>query len=173
MSEIPPIQDPGRDVPPVFAQYPRGSGAPPHGTPEKLEALMEGYYGLNWAFLAYVGLAIVAIIVLAVSEGDPTGLVLFFVLLAGSFALMGFLAHRCNKKIGYGLNWKESTPMWVTLGLVFGSCLFSPVIVFIIIQLIAMAEIKNYGVKSSFLGVRKKDIVAKIAEMRSMPGLRP
>jgi len=134
---------------------------------------MEGYYGLNWAFLAYVGLAIVAVILLAALGGELAGFVLFGIFLTASLALMGFLAYRCNKKIGYGLNWKDSTAIWVTLGLVFGSCLVSPVIVFIIIQLIAMAEIKNYGVKGGFLGVRKKDIVAKIAEMRAASRIQP
>jgi len=127
---------------------------------------MEGYYGLNWAFLAYFGLAISSFIVLVATQASLTGIVLFILLFVSGLAAMVLIAHPCHKKIGFGLNWRESTPLLVTIGLVIGSLVVSPIIAFIIIQLIAMAEIKNYGVKSGLFGVRKKDIVARIAELR-------
>jgi hypothetical protein len=165
-------ETPGPDVqsaPPVqaYANYPRTT-APSlrYSSPEKLQALMEGYYGLNWAFLAMVVLGILALVGLIASQESPIGIGIFIFLLAAALVAAGMISYPYNKKIGYGLGWKESTALWVSVGFSVGSCVTSPIIVFIVLQLITMMEIKNHGVKGGFFGVRKRDIKAKIEELK-------
>lgn len=134
---------------------------------------MEGYYGLNWAFLAFFLLAISSVVPLILLQANSLGIGLFFLLLILAVVAVGVLSYPNNKKIGYGLNWSDSAPLWISIGMSIGSVIISPVIVFIVLQLIAMAEIKNYGIKGGFFGVRKKDIKAKIEEMKRQTTAAP
>jgi hypothetical protein len=169
MSDGPPPIQQDPNLPPVqnYAAYPRGNDPlPRYSSHEKLQALMDGYYGLNWAFLAMVGFALLAVISLVAGRGTTAGVVLYVAFLVLALVAMGVVSYPYNKKLGFGLGWKESTPLWVSIGLSIGSCVISPIVVLIVVQLIAMGEIKNYGVKKGFFGVRKKDIKAKIEELK-------
>lgn len=169
MSEKPPVLEPDPNRPPTgYAAYPRGGGDPrPFGSPDKLEALMDGYYGLNWAFIGFVVLAIVGFSVLVASDASPMGLVVGFGILFIALVSLVALTYPCTKKIGFGLGWASSTPLLVSILLGVSAVVVSPIIAIIVLQLIAMGGIKSYGVKGGFFGVRKKDVKAKIDELRS------
>lgn len=166
MSEVPPVNEPVAP-PPQFVAYPRAE-ALAFGSPEKLQALSDGYFGLNWAFV----LAIV------ISFGSSFGST-FFLASVGFEGMIGLLVVASlipvvliaaitlpyTRKIAFGSNW--SPKMGPICALLLGiSSLVCVLAGFVVMQILAGAEIKKYGVQTRFLGYKKRDIRAKIAEMR-------
>lgn len=172
MSENPPPVEGQSNVPPVqaYAAYPRAMSTPNYGSPDKLEALMEGYYGLNWVFLALVLCGALTLIVAFLTQDSSMALPLIILTAVVGIAFVGWVGYKYIKKIGFGLGWQPSAAIWVTIGLLLGSCIVSPILVFIVLQLMAMGEIKNYGIKGGFFGIRKKDIKARLAQLRQQSG---
>jgi hypothetical protein len=165
----PPQEDP--NTPPVqnFAAYPRGGPHPVHGSPEKLQALMEGYYGLNWVFILNVALAISANVIAASAGG--VGAYLGF--LGFLFVVVALTSYPMNKKIAFGKDWAPGTALVASILMGLNSALFCGIIGFVVMQIIAAGEIKAYGVKSGAFGFKKKDVLAKIEELRSKPPTQP
>ena len=155
-------------APPQYAGYYRPGQL--MGSPEKLEALAAGYFALNWVFCFQVGLVLVSMIGLGViASSNPNSDVLIGVFYLFFFpitiGLVAWVAYKPLKKISFGMNWASNTAIWLGIGVGFGG-----LIVYIIIQMLAAAEIGKYGVKRSFFGgFRKKQIAEAAQAMRASP----
>ncbi len=150
------------ETPPPYAEYPRNE--PLYGTSAQLQSLMEGYYGYSWLFLAQIAIALLWIgaIFLAKDSGS-------IVYLAGIPIIMltvGLLSLPLNKKIGYGANWSKTQVVLASVMMAFTVVCYG-ILGYVIIQTIAANHIKKYGVKSGCLGVRKKAIRERIAELQA------
>jgi len=174
MSEIPPSQE--SPTPPPAGSY----SAPPQqyaaytrpgafgGSPEKLQALADGYYGLNWVFL----LTLVIVLGLRMGAGalfaSPGQEVIFYGLaFVVPIFVVGALSYPSCKKIAFGANWNSGMDIVaaVLMGL---NSLLCGIIGFAVMQSIASAEIKKYGVKGgSFLGFRKRDVLTAIEQLKA------
>lgn len=155
--------------PPAYAAYYRPVGF--GGTPEKLEALAKGYYGLNWAFLFTIVWTIGgigAIVGLAPKDIDPAlggGLVLVF--LAITIPVVALISYKPVKNIAFGMDWPRGRAILISVLMGIG-VMFVGIIAFIVMQIIAAGEIRRYPVRTSFLGgFRKKDVRAAVEAMRA------
>lgn len=152
------MQDGG---PPQFAAYPRPQY--PSGSPDKLRALSDGYFGLNRVFVINIVLVI----------GMP--LICFMLGLAGPLVtlviaivvglVVGFMTFPYNRKIGYGCGWSDGGAILASTLMGINSALCCGIIGYIVVQQIAAVEMKKYGIKTGFLGMKKNDIEATIAAM--------
>jgi membrane protease YdiL (CAAX protease family) len=141
-----------------------------YGSAERLQALADGYFSLNNAFLIYV-LLYAAFVVLRLAvlvnmppeTALPIGLAGIGILFVSSF----LLSYRPNKKIAEGKGAPPSNAVLysVIVAMLFWLCCGA--IGFLIPQSIATSEIKKYGLKvGSFSSLKKADVLAKITEMR-------
>lgn len=146
------------------AYYHRGSGT--YGTPEKLLALYEGYAGLNLVFGINVALAIGSnFIGRTLRPGDVVTAYLVVGLVF--FVIISVLTYPQNKKIGFGKDWPSSMPVIASLLMGLNSALCCGIIGYMVMQNIALKEMKLYGLTGSFFGgVKKHTVMAKIEEMR-------
>ena len=154
--------------PPAYVEYPRANMPTVYGTSEKLSRLYRGYHGMSYTFL-FIFLAIVALIIGSQnvsSRGiEPVGyFCLFMTLLA--YVIAFFFGIRSGIDIGYASGWSPA----------FGPILgfFAPIaglIVIVILQQLALAEMKRYGSRSgSFTGIRGTVVKARIAELVAIEG---
>lgn len=186
MSEIPPINEPSNPdpsmppprigdfsaPPPAYAAYTRPG--PFAGSPDHLEAVADGYYGLNWVFLFNVIWAVAGIgfIAFLSQNNNPIGGIFALVFVVLSVPVMAFASYKSMKKLAFGMNWSPTVAIVLAICLGF-SVLCIGIFAYIILQMLAAAEIRKYPVKKSFLGgFRKKDLKALVAEMRASPQYR-
>lgn len=170
MAQIPPEQGP----PPQYVAYPRGPGV--YGTPEKLRAVAAGYFGLNYVFGINVALVMVSRVVqIAVIRGDDP--VESIGIIIGTLAVTGAAAGACSypylKKIGFGCGWAA---YWAPLTAVFiglQAWLCCGAIGYVVVQQIAAQELKKYGLKTGFGGIKKKEVERVAASMESTPPTFP
>lgn len=139
-----------------FAAYPRAS----FGSSEKLQALADGYFGLNAAFV--VGLVSAFLLKLAGLAKQP---VVVWIALLLHIAFVGYYTGIRVKRIGFGAGWPDSKTT-LAVGLMYLNTLCCGIVGFIVMQQIAGNHIKAYGIKSGFLGLKKKDINAMIARLK-------
>ena len=171
MSEIPPIQEPDPNRPPEgYAAYPRGAAiAGAYGSPEKLQALADGYFGLNWVFLANVFLALgFRFLPMAVGDAGTAGMLMLVLGLLTFLVVAGF-SMPYNRKIAFGKGWSDGIAILASILMGLNSVFCCGIVGYIIMQTIAAGEIKGYGLKTGMLGLKKKDVEAKVAEMRANP----
>lgn len=131
---------------------------------------MEGYYGLGWAFAATFSAAVVlfgAAFLLGNSTPPPELLqwVVMVAALAGPLVVAGVSSYPCNKKIAYGADWKSGTAIVASILLAIGTAICG-FFGFIFMQSVALGEIKKFGIKPGFFGIRKRDILARIQVLR-------
>lgn len=148
--------------------YYRGAGQTAYGTPEKLNALAEGYFGLNWVFIGNVVIMITANIMYGMSSAvDRSFLFVALGLIAGLFVFVIFATLPLNRKIAYGKGWPSSNAVLASVLLALNSVICCGAIGYVVMQMIAGAEIKKYGVKQGMFGYRKKQIQQRIEQMRA------
>lgn len=153
--------------PPQYAEYPRARVE--SGSADRLKALADGYFGLNWVFLANIGAWILgfALVMVAGSlESGPLAILGMAFIYLGIPLGIGFLSYPKLKNIAYGASWSVSP---IFLAVLMGiNTLTCGIIGYIVIQSIAAGEIKKkFRMKSRFFGYRKKDIEARVAELRA------
>jgi len=150
MSDVPPQQ---------FAAYPRPHLMQP-GEADRLQALADGYFGLNLIFACYIG-AIGLTMALSIVAGQFARL--------GGFVMVIVLISLCGAKverIGVGMGWSKGKTITarVLMALSFFCC---AIIGFVTLQQIASQRMKNFGIQTGFLGVSKKRVDEAIAKLRS------
>ena len=173
MAEIPPGSEPpppqaGTPAPDYTKAYFRPSDIP-YGSAEKLQALADGYFGLNKVFLVNVLLAIGLRVMLAVVTEPASALIAVVGALVVLLLAITFLTLPCNKKIAFGKGWPESSAILASILMGFNSALCCGIIGYVVMQQIAASEMKNYGLRTGFLGIKKKDIAAKVEALRNSP----
>ncbi|MCA0361817.1 MAG: hypothetical protein LCH41_12295 [Armatimonadetes bacterium] len=163
-------------MPPFQGQspYPRDQvNVPPGGSAEKLEALGSGYHGLNLVFVGNIVVALGINLFARSTEGDLGA----GVIILGLFALMGvgvaFATFPQNKKIGFGLDWQPSGAIIASILMGLNSALCCGVIGYVVMQQLAGNRMKQYGLRTGFLGVKKADIAARVSELRQSPAGSP
>ena len=150
--------------PPAFSSYPRGD-AIPFGTSEKLTRTYRGYVGIAYGYLLLVLSFFLFIFALgAFSPGGSTIIGVLLILAAIASIAGGFyLSIRSGIDIEFGLGWNKG--IGIAVGILGPFC---GVIALIIIQMLAIQEMKNYGIAvKPFRGLKSKDVKAKIAEMKA------
>ena len=146
-----------------YAAYPRAQF---HGSAERLERLFLGYKGTTHVFLMGI-LLVVPWLLMGYgfsTEGQTfigiLGCILVIAVLVGAF----YVSIRCCRNVGFALGWTDSA------SLVFGIALpFLGIMGIAVVQYLAIGELKNYGIRlRSFVGIRKKDILSKIEELKQL-----
>jgi len=157
--ELPPVQ-------PSYAAYPREFGKA-YGTVERLEALGAGYFGLNVGFLWMIASAVILI---GVEIADPSlGPFPFFV---GYPLAAGFATLPHNKKIAVGKGWAESTGIVASVCVGLSTFICGGLVACIVMQQIAVREMKKYGVRPGF-SLTKKRFQSFVAQRRELDAQVP
>ncbi len=162
MAEIPPPSGP----PPNYAAYPRDAG---YGTAAQLRLLADGYFGLNKIFVINIVL-VFALRFSILSIQGPSVLAVAGIGLVIIGLVVGFGTYPYNKKIGEGANWGQGMPLVASILMGFNSALCCGIIGYIVVQMLAAQEIKKYGIKTGFFGLKKSEIEAKISQLQSSQG---
>ncbi|MEQ1822327.1 MAG: hypothetical protein ABL949_07450 [Fimbriimonadaceae bacterium] len=178
-----PPQDP--NTPPPTSPYPyeTGSaayyrpgadGSPAYGSADKLQALSDGYFGLNPIFGLNVLFALGSNVMIRTASPDNVAMIAIGVIVV-MFVSILFLTLPKNKQTAYGKGWSDSNAILASVLMGLNSALCCGVIGYIVMQNIALTEIKRYGIKGgSFFGLKEKDVEAHIAAMRTAPrGVQP
>jgi hypothetical protein len=148
-----------------YAQYYRqpSSGQVQYGSPEKLKALAEGYFGLNWVFLANI-VGVVLVNVLVMQANEPLVLV---GALMGLFLLVLVMTLSLTRRIAFGKGWQPGIGVLASFLMGFNSIVCCGIFGYVVMQQIAGQEIKRYGVKAGLLGFKKRDVEGTLAQMKS------
>ncbi len=144
-----------------YAAYPR-NWATQYGSAERLEAVADGYFGLNKVFGINIVLVLGTNVALRTSFTWP----LYFgaVLLIG--LVIGFATYPQNKKIGFGCNWNPATVIIASVLMGLNSALCCGIIGYVVVQQVAANEMKKYGIKGGFGGIKKSLVQAKVQQMQ-------
>jgi hypothetical protein len=147
------------DIPPVqFAAYPR-AGAVQWGSADKLQALADGYFGMNYLFGAgfvyNVAVRFAPVVLGALS----------IVLIFGGIIALALFSFTFVNKIAFGLNWSTSKANWAKLLMAF-NFFCCEIVGILILQSMASREMKNYGLRPSYSGFKKREVYARIAQLR-------
>lgn len=163
-------------MPPFQGQspYPRDQvNVPLGGSAEKLESLGSGYHGLNMVFVGNIIVAM-AINALAQTSGDSLGAATIVLGLLVALGIgVAFATYPQNKKIGFGLGWQPSGAIIASILMGLNSALCCGVIGYVVMQQLAGNRMKQYGLRTGFLGVKKADIAASVSELRQSPAGSP
>jgi len=136
-----------------------------------LQALAEGYFGLNWVFL--VNVVIVIAMNLAI-RANGTSPVAALAALGGVFAVIALLTYPQNKKIAFGKNWPPGSALAASLLMGLNSALCCGIIGYVVMQQIALGEMKKYGLKPrAFGGVRRNVVMAMVEQIRAREATDP
>ena len=154
--------------PPAYAAYPRANAGSMYGTSEKLTRLYRGYHGMSYCFL-FMFLAFIpffAGVGLASSPGNEVWGILCFIVAATSYIGAFYMSIRSGGDIGFGIGWPPA------VGIMLG--ILTPlvgIIMAIVLQYVAVGEMKNYGIKNrAFKGLSKVEVRSKIEELATMEG---
>ena len=177
MSEIPPSKDPNQpnwSAPPQpqFAGYTRPGI---QGNPEMLLALKDSYFGFQWVFLGNVVILMgmsFGVAFLAQLMGLPVSLV-YIVSYGATAILIGFLSLKPAGQYAIGLGREPSSRYITALVLALQSWFCCGIVGYAILQNRALTEMKKYGIRAGFLGVKSKDVEAVVAQMRAGPSAPP
>jgi hypothetical protein len=158
-----------------YSGYYHRPGQSPYGSAERLQALADGYFGLNIVFLVNVALALASRGVQLTISDLRIALFTFVGFLAGTMVVVSLLTYPCNRRIGIGKGWPEYGAVLASGLMGLNSALCCGVIGYLVMQQIASNEMKRYGLRSGFFGIRKKDVRAKVEQLRSQaaPGFQP
>ena len=116
MSEIPPINDPNQpnysSAPPThFAGYTRPGSH--YGSPEKLKALADGYFGLNTIFILNIALALGARALGPQLVESMGALMAWSSIAAGLFVIIAAASFPSNRQIAFGKDWPAGAGCWL------------------------------------------------------------
>jgi hypothetical protein len=162
MGRLPPIIEP--------VVYPRPeTEMPRRGSIAKLEALASAYYGYNWAVLFHiVAVCCLVGLVIAMAESPALLIVLIFSLAAVGVGV-GMICHKHNVNAAFGLDWKPSGALIVTIVMGLSAALFYGIFAYAIMQVVVAQQIRLYKVPTTMLGgFRKKNLLARIEALKTM-----
>lgn len=165
MSEQPPQFDTGGPSPDYSGYYIRPDLIPSLHA-DKLQALANGYFGLNLVFVLNIVLALGLNALVGLSR---SGEIAFLALVGGAvfvFLVIAGCTFPYNRKIAFGMGWAPGIAVLASLLMGLNSALCCGIIGYVVMQQIAFVEIKKYGVRKGFFGVRKGDVAARISELR-------
>ena len=148
------------EIPPQYANYPRNAN--PFGSAAQLQSLYNGYRRYGWMFLLNILLSVLIFVGAALTQNE------FAVLLAYPLTatVIGFLVHPLNKLIGFGANWPASKIL--TASILMGiNAVTCGIVGYIVMQQIAVNNIKRYGLKSGFFGLKKREVQQKILDLEA------
>ncbi len=168
MSEIPPLPDPGQVPPEGYAAYPRGIPSAEYGSADKLQALADGYFGLNYVFIVNVLLALASRFAGVSVETPQAALAYFAIFATVTFLAVAGLSFPCNKKIAFGKDWPIGNAILASVLMGLNSVLCCGIIGYIVMQVIASNEMKKYGLAAGAFGVRKKWVAERIRQIREV-----
>jgi hypothetical protein len=155
----------GEPPPTGFVAYPRTN---PYGTAEKLQALSDGYFGLNWIFVLNIGLAFGARLVQTVLATADNWPVVVLGSLAALAVIVGFATFPYTSKIAFGADWRPGYAILASVLIGLNSFLCCGLIGYVVVQQIASSHMKRYGLRvASIGGIRKREVEAIIAQMRA------
>src|SRR5689334_15737872 len=130
MSDIPPQEPPQQ-----YAAYPRGGPvAGQYGSADQLQALSDGYFGLNTVFVLNLVLAFASRAGTATAKDPATALAILggFVLVTG--LVVGFCTYPYNKKIAYGANWNPGMAVLASVLMALNSALCCGIVGYVVVQ---------------------------------------
>jgi len=176
MSNVPPSGEPSNippqgnfsAPPPEYAGYTRGGGSDPN----QLQALADGYFGLNQVFLINV----VMVIAINVATRSIFSWPLFIGCVVVVFAVITALTLPKNKLIGEGLGWGPNGPMIASILMGLNSALCCGIIGYAVVQNMAAKKMKEFGITGGTFGIKKNLVYARIEQLRaqqSMPSAPP
>lgn len=88
--------------------------------------------------------------------------------------IVAFLTYGPNKKIGEGLGWSPSGAVVASVLMGLNSALCCGIIGYVVMQNIALVEMKKFGLKGGGLfGLRKKDVDIAIESLRTQEANMP
>lgn len=158
MSNIPPAPETG------FANYPRADA----GAVQRLEAIVAGYFGINTAVMANLGMVVGLNILARVLPESSVGMVLPLLLVIP--VVLFFISKPHVAKIGEGLGWSSGTVngYCILIAVFFWFCF--GVIGFATVQNKAMQGLKQFGFQGGGLFTGKKAIMAFVEEFKARAG---
>lgn len=153
----------GNPTPPpvAYAAYPRVGDTNAYGTSEKLIDLFKGYHGMSYTFLwAVVGQVafFVGIAMLSSKDVEIYGALVMLIGIVGIIFSIYTSVKACVR-IGNASNMSRGVS--ILLGVI---APFVGIIMIVIVQYIALEEIKRYGVKTGVFGGLKKKAVVECIE---------
>lgn len=148
--------------PPKYAAYPRGNNPSTYGTTDQLEALGQAYFGYSWLFLGAIATSLAGFGIAFATNIFP-----YFIQMPLVFLVVTFGSHGLNKKVAYGKNWSSGAPLAASLLMGLSAILCCGIIGFVIIQTIALNEIKRYGIKTGTFTFTRKKFNAAVQERRN------
>jgi hypothetical protein len=132
-----------------------------YGRPDLLRSLADGYFGLNKVFILNVALALGLNV--AGRFLEPVILLLGVAVLG---AVVGFASFPHNRQIIEGRGWDRSRAVLASVLMGLNSALCCGILGFVVMQQMAWAEMKRYGLKSSFF-LRRKAVEDQIAKLEA------
>jgi hypothetical protein len=144
-----------------YAAYPRQNA---YGSAAKLKALYDGYNGLTVSFLICVvaNVAINAYVVNTSGDQDFSKLLPFWPVVGLLAAGTSFVP---NKKVGVGKGWPSGNAVLASVLIGLNAMLCCGVIGFLVMQSIAINEMKKYNLKTGVFGFNKKIVLEKIKQL--------
>lgn len=154
-----------------YVPYYRGPAY--YGSVDKLWALYQGYNRLTIVFLINIILAIAINVatggLATLSPDSPAGAWSAYVIGIGvMFLAITFLTLPANRLIGFGKDWGPSGSLLASVLMGLNSALCCGIIGYAVVQQIAYSEMKRYGVKPGFMGIRRQQVEERIREMQAM-----
>lgn len=145
------------------------------GSAEKLQALADCYFGLNWVFLVcaviLVGSRVAALGLQSQTAAQPDpGFVLAvtFGPIILSTIIGAAMSYSPLKRAAFGMGWNSGTPVWLSIVLGLQTLFCCGAVGIVIVQHLLVGEMNKYGIKgSAFGGIRKQHIKAVIEQIRS------
>lgn len=151
--------------PPGYAAYPRETV---YGSADQLQALSDGYYGLNWVVIGTLVVSLVGRGLVETIKAPDAHFAAALGLLAVLILRVAIASFPYSRKIGFGKGWSDAGEIvasallgltgWLCFGLV--GCA--------ILQSLALSEMRKYGVQGGmFRGPQRAWIKMKVSQMRA------
>ena len=164
-------REPFTPTPQFEGHYRRPSDV--HGSATKLQALADGYFGLNTVFLINIIVAVSYNVLPVLLPSTAASTVAMLLGIPAMGLLIGFLSYPKNRRIAEGKGWQPSAALLASILMGLNSALCCGVIGYVVMQQIASKEMMRYGLKSRFLGLRKRDVEPAINELRESEARLP
>ena len=139
-----------------------------------MQALSDGYFGLNRVLLAIFLTTVVVLVIPsrhAVGPFTPAvahqGMVVLLTRMAIAGVLSGAYAYRWNRKIGVGYGWSWLGPVLASIGIGLASMFCLGFFAFALMKNIAAQEIRQYGIDIGFWGGSRSEIELMVASIRA------
>lgn len=152
--------------------YHRGPRPGLYGSADRLQSLFDGYNGLTWVFLANILLSYGSQFLATVWMPDVVSdagivLALTFGPMAVVAAMVGLLALRPIRAIGAGRQWSEGGVLLATILLALNSALCCGIIGYVVLQQLAIVEIRKYGYKPGIFNMGRNKTASFVANYRA------